>query len=199
MENKSYHHNDLKTELVRQGLKIIDSEGIEGLSLRKVAKACGVSQTAPYRHFKNKDELVAEILLQALDAFNESLLAAVSKHPDSPRDQIKEMGIAYIHFFMENPQYLRLLFLSDMQLTSSETFCAASAHLSKSHPFDTFSSAVQRYKDSAPDETRDIHELLVYCWGLVHGVAVLASRKEIPAQYDVSALVSNIIWNERFL
>lgn len=54
MHNQNYHHGDLKAALIKEGLKILDREGYQGLSLRKMAKACNVSQTAPYRHFKNK-------------------------------------------------------------------------------------------------------------------------------------------------
>ncbi len=199
METKSYHHGDLKAELIKKGLEILNSKGYEGLSLRSVASACGVSQTAPYRHFKNKDELVSEIFTQALRAFNESLLNAAGKHPDNPKDQIREMGVAYVRFFVENPEYLRVLFLSDISLASVESLCGKQAHLTTGHPFATFFNAVKMYKESTPEDTRDLNELLVYCWGLVHGISVLASRHEIPELYDVPTLVSHIVWNERFL
>lgn len=199
MESKSYHHGDLKAELVQRGLEILDKDGYEGFSLRKVAGACGVSQTAPYRHFKNKDELIAEITKQALRAFNESLAAAVYKHPDNPQNQIREMGVAYVRFFMENPHYLRLLFLSEIRLASPEAICSDGYYSKEGHPFATFFSAIQRYKDATPNELRDAGDLMIFCWGLVHGIAVLAVHHEIPAQYDVASMVDRIIWNERFL
>lgn len=59
MEKKEYHHKDLKTELLEAGILLLKSEGLEGLSLCKVAAACGVSHTAPYRHLNNKEELLA--------------------------------------------------------------------------------------------------------------------------------------------
>ncbi len=199
MDTKSYHHGDLKAELVQKGLEILDNDGYEGFTLRKVAAACGVSQTAPYRHFKNKDELVAEIMKQALSAFNGSLAAAVDKYPDHPENQIREMGIAYVRFFLKNPQYLRLLFLSDIRLASTEAFCREGDQKTEAHPFETFFSAIQRYKEATPDEQRDAGDLMIYCWGLVHGIAVLAVRYEIPPQYDVAAMIDRIIWSERFL
>lgn len=199
LETKNYHHGDLKAQLVQKGVEILDTQGYEGFSLRKVASACGVSQTAPYRHFKNKDELVTEIVMQAMCAFNESLASASAKHPDNPANQIREMGVAYVRFFADNPQYLRLLFLSNFRIASAEDFCSNQAHLKEGHPFATFFNAVERYKESSPDDPRDIGELLVFCWGLVHGIAVLASGRELPAQYDVSSLAEKAIWNTRFL
>lgn len=198
MEKQGYHHGDLKAQLIQKGIEILNDEGYEGFSLRKVARECGVSQTAPYRHFKDKNAMVSEIVKYALGRFNESLADAVAKHPDNTGDQIKEMGVAYVRFFIENPQYMRLLFLSDTRMIPPEALCGAGDYNREGHPFGTFLSAVQRYKESSPDDTRDPGELLITWWGLVHGIAVLAVRGEIPDQYDVSEMVSRIIWNEHF-
>ena len=110
---ENYHHSDLKSDLIKKGLKILVAEGYEGFSLRKVARDCGVSQTAPYRHFKNKDELVLAIAQEAISKFNQVLQCAVDKYPDDSQSQLKEMGYAYIEFFVKNPEYLHLIFLSD--------------------------------------------------------------------------------------
>jgi hypothetical protein len=105
-----YHHENLKDELIREGLTILDREGYEGFSLRKVARACGVSQTAPYRHFKDKDALIAAILMEAMRAFNQSLEEAALRYPEDPKGRLKEIGVAYVRFFAQRPEYLRLLF-----------------------------------------------------------------------------------------
>lgn len=199
MPNQSYHHGDLKAELIRVGLKLLDQEGYAGVSLRKVARACNVSQTAPYRHFKNKDELIAAIATEAMRAFNESLQQAVDKHPDDPKKQVKEMGVAYVRFFAENPEYLRLLFLSDMKRRLSEDIRCTEAHFTPGHPFYTFSKAVERYKAACPNEAMNQNELMLYCWGLVHGIAVLIVNQEIPYHEDYLALVSRIMESEKFL
>ncbi|MCX8167279.1 MAG: TetR/AcrR family transcriptional regulator, partial [Candidatus Micrarchaeota archaeon] len=82
-------------------------------SLRKVAKLCGSSHSAPYRHFKNKDELILAIAKEALLKFNHTLKNAIDKYPSDPRKQLCEMGCLYVQFFVENPDYLNLLFLTD--------------------------------------------------------------------------------------
>ena len=65
MSNENYHHENLKAELIKKGLKLLDEEGYENFSLRKVAKACSVSHTAPYRHFDSKDDLIMAIAIEA--------------------------------------------------------------------------------------------------------------------------------------
>ena len=64
MDRESYHHGDLKQELIHNGLLLLNKEGIEGFSLRKVASMCEVSHTAPYKHFKDKDGLINEIIIE---------------------------------------------------------------------------------------------------------------------------------------
>jgi AcrR family transcriptional regulator len=149
MPDKNYHHGDLKSQLIREGLKLLDKEGYEGFALRKVAKSCGVSQTAPYRHFRNKDELIAAITLQAMEAFDRRLRQALGQHPDDPASGLREMGMAYINFFIENPEYLRLLFLSDIQerMKSAGFGCdwsKAEQHLCDNHPFAALIHATAR-------------------------------------------------------
>lgn len=206
MLNQNYHHENLKSELIRKGLLILDQEGYDGFSLRKVAKACNVSQTAPYRHFKNKDDLISAILTEALQAFNQSLDAAVVKYPDDPEKQLKEMGVAYIRFFSKNPEYLHLLFSSDIfrkmrtvRKDAPNTCCMAD-HFKSGHPFATFYHAIINYTAAFPDKQIGESELMLYCWGLVHGISVLISNKEkIPYQGDCLELAEEIIRNEKFL
>lgn len=195
MPNQSYHHGDLKAELIRTGLKLLDQEGYEGFSLRKVAKACNVSQTAPYRHYKNKEELIAAITVEAMRAFNEVLEEAVLKHPDDPRKQLTEMGVVYVKFFVENPEYLRLLFLSDIKDKMSLFYqCNRDASI-RQDPFRTFYDTIARFISSNPGKPINQSELLLYSWGLVHGIAILVANKDVPLDGDYLELTRNIIEN----
>lgn len=200
----SYHREDLKSELIEKGLKLLDEEGYGGFSLRKVAKECGVSHAAPYRHFKSKDKLIAEIAQQALIKFNQSLQQAVERYPDDPRSGLREMGCAYIQFFAENPEYLRLFFLSDINKrllenthrnTCAQEFC-------QGHPFHTLIGAVERYQAASTHPIiakMDRGALVLYCWGLVHGISILISRKEFAYEGDFRELTRSILWSDAFL
>lgn len=197
MPKQSYHHEDLKTELIQKGLMIFSKEGYEGLSLRKVAKACNVSQTAPYRHFKDKDELVAAITLNAVRLFDFSLQQAAKKHI-SPEAQLLEMGVAYVHFFVANPKYLKLLFFSNIKDYIGKDIFGKHGRKEAGNPFSTFLEAVKRYKESKPEEKRSEEELALCCWGIVHGIAVLISSGQAPFG-DALKLADSIIRSGRFL
>lgn len=198
MSDRHYHHGDLKAALLEKGIKILDQEGYDQFSLRKVAKACNVSQTAPYRHFKNKDELIKSIASVVMQEFNLTLEGAVQKHPDDPKLQLKEMGIAYINFFINNPEHLRLLFLSDIRSKVDHHLSHPDSHYLEGHPFYTLYKTVERYKVSSPDETLDQMELLLFCWGLVHGISILIVSNEIPFISDYRVLINNIFNSNKF-
>ena len=206
LEKNNYHHDNLKSELIQKGLKILDKDGYDSFSLRKVAKACGVTQTAPYRHFKNKDELIAAIALEVSRKFDDVLQKAVDKFPDDPRKQLREMGCAYMEFFVRNPEYLRLMFLSNLRqkMNFDETGLAyrISDYEGTGHPFETFYKTVERYKNkyhSKKNDAMTLEELILYCWGLVHGIAILISRKDFQYEGDSMELARKIMWNESFL
>lgn len=195
MPNQSYHHGDLKAALIRTGLQLLDQEGYEGFSLRKVAKACSVSQTAPYRHFKDKEDLIAAITVEALRAFNDALEQAVKLHPDDPKKQLTEMGVAYIKFFVENPEHLRLLFLNNFKDRMQLSYHCDQEEADSKDPFQTFYDTLVRYIGAYPEQNINRNELLLYSWGLVHGIAILIANKNIPMDGDYLALSRSIIEN----
>jgi AcrR family transcriptional regulator len=197
LTKETYHHGDLKAELIKKGLKILDEEGYEAFSMRKVAKACNVSQTAPYRHFKDKNDLIKAIAVTALQEFNQSLEKAFSEEGD-PKNQLKAMGRYYISFFAENPEYMRLLFFSNAQAWMREAVMNE-CQSEDEHPYSALEKAVRNYKAACPDDERSEEELIVYCWGLVHGIAVLMVNGELPSGEDAMALVERVVQSERFL
>lgn len=201
MVNENYHHDDLKSELIKSGLKLLDEEGYENFSLRKVAKACGVSHTAPYRHFQNKDDLIRAITLKAEHKFNACLQEAINNYPNDIRSQVKEMGCAYVKFFVENPDYLRLLFLSDINKHVKNDHCETFNNDKQSYM--TFYNTIVRFQEknqnNAVGDSSDLDALILSCWGLVHGIAILISKKHFVYKGDYLELTKKILWSETFL
>ncbi|MDQ7092591.1 TetR/AcrR family transcriptional regulator [Desulfosporosinus sp. PR] len=196
MNVETYHHENLREELIENGLKLLDTEGYDGFSLRKVAKVCGVSHTAPYRHFKDKEELIAAIAAKVLHQFNASLKTAIAQYPGDVRGQVKEMGCAYVRFFVENPAYLRLLFFSDISRWIDGKLANGAETLEK--PEMTFYEVINRYaaEDSAidPGDALERKALTLGAWGLVHGITVLLVQGDFPYEGDYMEVVRKIIW-----
>ena len=110
MENKTYHHGDLKNALIKAGVEILASEGLDGLSLRKVAKQAGVSHSAPYAHFADKQALIAAIATQGHIQIYEQISKIVEKYPDDPLKQLVETACAYLDFGLDEPDLFQITF-----------------------------------------------------------------------------------------
>src|SRR6185436_14087899 len=98
MPRKKYHHGDLKNALIKAGVEILSKEGIEGLSLRKVAQRAGVSHNAPYSHFPDKQSLIAAISTEGFKQLYDELNVAVSTYINDPKRQLQEGAWAYVQF-----------------------------------------------------------------------------------------------------
>jgi hypothetical protein len=108
------------------------------------------------------------------------------------------MGAAYIRFFAEYPEYLRFLFMNK-DINNKIEGCSSEAHFKEGHPFSTFYKAVSRYKASYPDEKMDTNELVLVCWGLVHGLATLLVNGALPNSGDNLLVAEKIIRSGNFL
>lgn len=196
MKEERYHHENLKDDLIDMGIKILDTEGYDNLSLRKVAKACGVSHNAPYRHFRDKEELITAIAAKVLHQFNETLMTAIAKYPDDVRSQINEMGCAYVQFFVENPSYLRLIFFSDICRRTYEKL--ENSYIPLEKPENTFYDTINRYiiekRANNPSDILKNKSIALGAWGLVHGITVLLVQGEFPYEGDYMEIVREIIW-----
>jgi len=107
----TYHHGHLREELIRLGLEALEREGAEALSLRALAESAGVSKTAPYRHFKDKDIFLGALADEGYRLLHESLKASVEpvrgrRRPERP---VSAMGRAYMAFAVARPALYRLM------------------------------------------------------------------------------------------
>ncbi len=108
--NKNYHHGNLRAELIDTAIEQLNEAGVEDLSLRALARAVGVSQTAPYRHFGDKGELLAAIAAKGYRDLYQALSEARQAAGASPTSQLIELSHAYVHYAAHKPQMFKLMF-----------------------------------------------------------------------------------------
>ncbi len=113
-KNEKYHHGNLKKELIEEGIKLMNEVGESGLSLRKIAIRCGVSNAAPYAHFAGKEELLCGMQQYVAEEFTERLQKAVADCPNPDTEEVIIcIGREYVRFFMKNPHYFKFLYFND--------------------------------------------------------------------------------------
>ena len=107
---KSYHHGNLRAELLDTAIEQLREAGAEDLSLRALARTIGVSQTAPYRHFADKGELLAAMATRGYRELLAALRQAGVAAGDSPQEQLIAFAHAYVDYAANNPQLFKLMF-----------------------------------------------------------------------------------------
>ncbi|HEY0255736.1 MAG TPA: TetR/AcrR family transcriptional regulator [Kofleriaceae bacterium] len=108
---KAYHHGNLREALVAAALKEIAKSGPDGFSLREVARRAGVSAPAVYRHFADKDQLLAAVAAECSQRIGAAMEKAVAAAPPDPLEQFRARGIAYVQFAVSHPEHFRAMSL----------------------------------------------------------------------------------------
>jgi AcrR family transcriptional regulator len=101
----AYHHGNLRRALLDEALTIIADKGVEGLSLREVATRVGVSHAAPHHHFVHKEDLIHALAHEGMARMDERMAAAAGAAGEDPLQRLVAIGVAYVAFAAEHPDY----------------------------------------------------------------------------------------------
>jgi AcrR family transcriptional regulator len=107
-----YHHGDLRAALVDAAIALIAERGVRGFSLAEASRRVGVSAAAPYRHFADRDDLLAAVAVRALDSF--AAMVAAQGSPDDPAQRLAAMARAYVQFAGEQSSLFDVLFIAGL-------------------------------------------------------------------------------------
>lgn len=197
-QKRAYHHANLREELIQAGIAILNHDGIEALSLRRIAAACDVSHAAPYRHFKNKEELMEAMQLYVETSFAEFLETAVNRYQHATRPML-EFGKAYVAFFTRHPEYYT--FFTQYQKIDVYLSEKKQEAISTYRPFQIFRQQADYYFKRHPLPTDEYIQALITFWSAVHGLAGMAVMTGI--HYDgnwqtmTEKILKGVLPNER--
>ncbi|MFD4647948.1 TetR/AcrR family transcriptional regulator [Streptomyces sp. NPDC058441] len=165
----TYHHGDLRAACLSAARELLEADGSSGLSLRAVARRAGVSPTAPYRHFADRDALVSAV---AAEGYQELAGYLTKAHPaPSTPDELAAVAVAYVQFALEHPALFRVMFAEPCDPTSEERVAATAA-------ISEYVRSIVRA--TFPDVNADAMSTTV--WALVHGLAFL----HLDGKLDIS-------------
>jgi AcrR family transcriptional regulator len=179
MSSISYHHGNLKEALISSGLEILSEKGIVGLSLRNVAKRVGVSHTAPYNHFSDKQALLAAISTAGHEQLYQKLVIAFEESKYSSTDIMSQIAWSYLEFALANPSMFKLMFSGALEEE-------------RAHP---------EYVETSMKNILLLEEAIIFCqnkgqlkegkveiiaiklWSSVHGFTNLILENQFPKEY----------------
>ncbi len=177
---KSYHHGDLRSAVVAEGLRLLNDREAEALSLREIARNVGVSATALYRHFPDKSSLLAALATAGYAMLAEQQSdAAMGKG----EERFAQLGRAYVRFAVANPALFRLIFVNspaDMHAHSIAPSGSAASLLEQ--------GVAEMLGVGATPEAR--FAVMLRAWSLVHGLSMLILDRQIMAD---DALIDQVI------
>jgi AcrR family transcriptional regulator len=179
---RGYHHGNLKEALLQAALDLIAQKGAAGFTFADAARMAGVSPAAPYRHFRDRDELLASIAQRGFEQFEAQLTQAWDDGRPDTVTAFERVGKAYLRFAREEPASYSAMFESGLPVDSSPTLQAASERA-----FGVIRAAAERLAALAPPglPRPPATMIALHIWAMSHGIASLfgrgdAARRKLP-------------------
>jgi AcrR family transcriptional regulator len=163
-----YHHGDLRQALIQAALRTIDRQGVEALTLRAVGATLGVSRTALYRHFADKDTLLAAVAAEGFRTLHAALVQAW-EGAGRGREGFRAQGHAYVAFGTTHPSHYRVMFGGYVTRTAK----GSDVEVAGAAAFGALLEALVELQQQGLFRRDDPLLQARYVWGTVHGIAML--------------------------
>lgn len=171
----AFHHGDLRRALLSGAELLLDRGGMPSVSLRAAARLAGVSQTAPYRHFRDKEALLAALAEEVLRGLRVRLASAARQAPE-PRAALRALAEAYVTFAVERPHAFRLVFGPEV---ANEERCPG-VHAAGREAFQALLGAVAAAQRAGVLRQGPPGVIGLAFWASVHGAASLIVDGRLP-------------------
>jgi AcrR family transcriptional regulator len=193
-QKRAYHHGNLPDTLVAAGLALVEAAGVEALSLRKLAVHIRVSAAAVYRHFADKDALLAAIAAEGFAMLNDKFDAAArTPEADNPLSRLQALGSAYVNLALDHPGLFRLMFGSRQKPGVRDARLDEQAR----RAYRTLEATVASCFGSSANNAR-VAATTVAAWSMVHGYAMLRLENQLAgfppdSLPDTPAILASLI------
>jgi AcrR family transcriptional regulator len=188
-KKKTYHHGDLKNALIKAGVEILAKDGVSGLSLRKVASRAGVSHTAPYSHFADKQSLIAAISTEGFRQLYERVSAVAEEYKAKPSTQLIEVAWAYVQFALDDRDRFKVMFSGVLDKEKEYPDFVAESQRN----FQLVKTVVEANQAAGVLRSGPSDLVALSMWGSIHGFIMLLLEGQIShtvlEQRDLRGLV----------
>ncbi len=171
-KRRGYHHGNLREALIAAALDLIADKGPAGFTFAEAARAAGVSPAAPYRHFRDRDALMADVALRGFEHFTEALEQGWDNGKPHPYRALENLGRAYLAFARNEPAYYAAMFEAQVPRDSNQELSRAS-----DRSFSILRQACEALCALMPAEKRPPTLMMsLHIWAMSHGIASLFAR-----------------------
>ena len=164
---ENYHHGDLRNALIQTAIALLPQYGVAGLSMRAVAKAAGVSHAAPYRHFRDKTDLLESVAISGYARLEEACQNAERRNRDRPTRQLFEAGMGYLSLVVEHPEMAHLMFSG---VLSQEIRDKA---IGQAIAEGSLARIIENGKRLGTYADKDTEDLILTAHACIHGIAMM--------------------------
>ena len=169
---RGYHHGNLREALIVAALGLIAKKGPEGFTFAEAAREAGVSAAAPYRHFKDREELVLEVARRGYQKFAEQLNKAWNDGKPDAATALKHVGQAYLEFARSETALFSAMFESGIPVSADHDLKKAS-----DAAFDVVQTAAEEICATINKSPRPPALMVaLHIWSMTHGLASLFAR-----------------------
>lgn len=182
---RGYHHGNLKEALIEAALGLIGQKGIGGFTFADAARMAGVSPAAPYRHYKDREDLVADVARRGFEAFADALEKSWNGGAPNAFEAMERLGRAYLAFARAEPSFYAAMFESGVAADSSPEL-----RIAGDRAFAVLRQAAEKLVEASPQSDRAPAMMVaLHMWSLAHGIASLfarpdQSRRKLPMTPD---------------
>lgn len=191
-QSDGYHHGDLRRALLDAAADLVAERGVEGLTLREVARRAGVSHAAPYHHFADLSAMVTALAVESLARLRDEQRATAAAHVSAP-ERIRALGVAYVRFALADPARFRLMWRPELRGDSEPTQVDDVG----AESYEPLLQAIAEGQASRELVEGDTAGLALGAWSAVHGLAVLMVdgplRRQARAWSDAEPRVDAVI------
>lgn len=182
----TYHHGNLRQTLLEAARALTAEVGIEGFTLREVARRAGVSHAAPYNHFSDKADLERALAIEAFKDLADALHRAASSASD-PLSALEAVGVAYVRFALQHPSEFRFIFRRDLR---GDDASQSPVNAAGERAYTVLLEAVRACKTAKLFRSGNLETQALAAWSTSHGLATLllnAPRPQMTQGTEVSA------------
>ena len=192
----SYHHGNLRETLLDAAAKLVAEGGPGAFTLREVARRVGVSHNAPYRHFKDRDEVMAAVAAQGFERLTAAMRRSAAKGATA-LERFRLCGRGYIAFALRWPEHFLIMFDLPSRVEGYPEYAAAAREA-----FEVLRESIEAAQNDRVLSPGDPEPMALVAWALVHGIAKLATSGRLPfraarvlefASYGESVLMEGLV------